>query len=211
MPSDEERRAYEKVVDGLDRPRRERQDHVEVTRIDDPQSSGEAVPKAFLIESPEPIDWTQTSLTASYAAEEDVASESVIPDRVKISEATVDTQAAVATDESVTLLLHEALSLSGCAIEYRRNTEPQPTVFDPTLVREQYREDFVTEGLNRYDTLFVEAGLCVRACSSWWASFARCPILTRRDRRSGTPPDGDFLVARTSANVYYVLTVSIDH
>ncbi|MFP4625772.1 MAG: hypothetical protein ACLFNI_04165 [Natronomonas sp.] len=119
----------------LDQLLTQRPDRMSVTRFD-----GEDAPLAFLLQSPEPIDWARTELAVRYA-DVDVPAPAV-PDVAKLTDVTLG------VDESVTVLFREAVDPSGYAVDYRRSTEPG---FGVTLTDERFRESFAGSFDAQYD------------------------------------------------------------
>src|SRR5207247_5418372 len=76
---------------------------VQVTRLESAGAAG-----AFVMRSPEPIDWWRTSLTLSQAP--DPVTRGRVPEEFKLTD--VRFAAAIPNDESVTLLLREAADLT---------------------------------------------------------------------------------------------------
>ncbi|MEF8843102.1 MAG: DUF6603 domain-containing protein [Haloarculaceae archaeon] len=113
----------------------QRPDRVSVTRFD-----GSDSPLAYLLQSPEPIDWARTEMEPEYANADLPAP--AVPDVVKLTDATLG------SEESATVLFREATDPSGYAVDYRRSTEPG---FDATLTDERFRESFAGSFDARYD------------------------------------------------------------
>jgi hypothetical protein len=110
-PSDEEARAYETLASALLGPAaRQNPREVQVTRVD----IGGA-PLAYLVRSPEPIDWRRTSL--DLLRTDFARTESALPGKVKL--AAVNFGQNRASIESVVLLLREPLNLTGYRVESR--------------------------------------------------------------------------------------------
>lgn len=87
---------------------------VQVTRI---RSNGP--PIAFLVQSPEPLDWSRVTLEVRRAPEQSVPLHA--PGAVKLTDVSFG---ARASDESITLLLREPADLSGYRIEYNHVGNP---------------------------------------------------------------------------------------
>jgi hypothetical protein len=151
-PSEVETRAYDALValvpnrSGANSP-----PELQVTRL---ERGTEAL--AFLVESPEPIDWTRTDVSLSYAAGGAVRPD--LPGAVKLTSAAfADTEP---NDESLSLLLREPTDLSRYRLEYRRLGDPltEPSG-DPLLFTDDFEgapaghlldEDFGPNALDRY-------------------------------------------------------------
>jgi hypothetical protein len=88
---------------------------VQITRVD-----RNSKPVGFLVESPEPLDWTRIDLTLSRAVRE--ALKPQIPGPIKITD--VDLGTAATGLQSITLLLREAVNPTGCKIEMKALTNP---------------------------------------------------------------------------------------
>lgn len=110
-PTDEEAWAYETLVTALlGQAARQNPREVQVTRVD---ISG--VPSAYLVQSPEPIDWRRTTLTLLRT--DFARTEPATPGRVKL--AAVNFGEDRISIASVALLLREPLNLTGYRIESR--------------------------------------------------------------------------------------------
>jgi hypothetical protein len=108
-PSEAEARAYDALADRVLGPSARRNPaRVEVTRV---EQGGEVV--TLLVQSPEPIDWNRTSLEILHTGL--VASKPELASAVKLTDITFG--ATQPNEESVTLLLREAVDLTGCRIE----------------------------------------------------------------------------------------------
>lgn len=111
QPTDEEARAYETLATAfLGQAARQNPREVQVTRID----VGGA-PSAYLVQSPEPIDWRRTSL--ALLRTDFARTEPALPGSVKLAAATFGEDRT--SIESVALLLREPLNLAGYRIESR--------------------------------------------------------------------------------------------
>lgn len=151
-PSEEEARAYETLAEHvLGQAARQNPPEVQVTRV---ERAGEA--RAFLVQSPEPIDWKRTVLNVLHAQRGVPHPE--LPDTVKLTD--VRFGVTRPNEESVTVLLREAVDLTGHRIEYQRL--PGPVVEpadDPVLFEEEFesmesgllfRETFGPDALDQY-------------------------------------------------------------
>jgi hypothetical protein len=108
-PSEAEARAYDALADRVLGPSARRNPaRIEVTRV---EQGGEAV--TLLVQSPEPIDWNRTSVEILHTGL--VAPRPVLANAVKLTD--VAFGATQPNEESVTLLLREAVDLTGCSIE----------------------------------------------------------------------------------------------
>ncbi|AET67190.1 hypothetical protein Desor_1539 [Desulfosporosinus orientis DSM 765] len=106
---------FEKLWQLFKLGRRELPPNLEILALDDNQKS-----YGFLIESPEPIDWLRTSVTASYKNLNLLVEEVSSP--LKIINASIDYQAFFSTDyhqEWVDILLQEDYNISGLVIEHQ--------------------------------------------------------------------------------------------
>lgn len=109
--TDEEARAYETLATTVLGPAaRQKPPEVEVTRIEI-----DGVPLAFLLQSPEPIDWLRTEMALSRTSF--VRTEPALPAKVKL--AGVHFAPNRVDIESVVLLLRESMDLSAHRIEGR--------------------------------------------------------------------------------------------
>ncbi len=86
-------------------------ERIEVTRVEH-----NGAPIAWLVRSPEPIDWTRTTLSVQQMQGDHAKSS--LPSRVKITEAHFGRGA----DEGLTLLIREQASFKGVRVEYRYQT-----------------------------------------------------------------------------------------
>ncbi|MGH8067489.1 MAG: hypothetical protein ACRERE_20095 [Candidatus Entotheonellia bacterium] len=150
--SDDETRAYEALAAAvLQGPARQNPPEVQVTKV---ERHGEAV--AFLVQSPEPVDWKRADL-ALWRADR-LIPPAAVPGTAKLVEATFGTHQP--NEESVTLLLRAATNLSRQRIESRRfpggMAEPSS---DPLLLADEFdgkdggllfREAFGPNALNHY-------------------------------------------------------------
>lgn len=130
-PSEEEARAYEGLAAAvLKEAARQTTQEVEVTRVD---RNGEAV--AFLVRSPEPIDWKRTSLEVRRAGRWSPPPE--VPRGVKLTNVTFGS--VQPNEESVTLLLREPTDLTSHRIEVRQLPGPiiEPDG-DPVLLVDEF-------------------------------------------------------------------------
>ena len=153
LPSDEEARAYEALATAiLGSAARQNPPEVQVTRI---ERNGETI--AFLVQSPEPIDWKRTDLEVLRADRWVPRPE--LPGTVKLTDVTFGTTQP--NEESVTLLLREATDLTRYRIEHRRLPGPifEPTG-DPILFADEFegrdsgllfREEFGPNALDHYE------------------------------------------------------------
>ena len=115
-PTDEEARAYETLATALlGQTARQNPREVQVTRVD---ISG--VPSAYLVQSPEPIEWRRTAL--ALLRTDFARTEPATPGRVKL--AAVNFGGDRISIASVALLLREPLNLTGYRIESRLVTWP---------------------------------------------------------------------------------------
>lgn len=158
LPSDAEARAYHALADALLGPSAlQPPARMEVTRL---ERTGEAL--AFLVRGPEPVDWRRTTLEVLRADRR--APRPELPRELKLTGATFGTTQP--REESVSLLLREALELEGHRIEHRRLPGPlAEETGDPTLFRDGFRgtggalftETFGPNALDLY-TIVDEAG-----------------------------------------------------
>jgi hypothetical protein len=129
---------------------------VEVTRVD-----REGQTEAFLVRSPEPVDWTRTSLSLST-----VARTVAPPQTPKAAKLTAVTFAnAVPNDETVDLLLREVIDLSGYGIERRswpaglNETPDNPVLLVDNFELEVgllFRETFAPDAMSHYTIIDQE-------------------------------------------------------
>jgi hypothetical protein len=127
--SDEEARAFERLADNvLGTSANQAAVRTEFTRIEG-MGGGDAA--AFLLRSPEPIDWTRTSV--SWASSVETVPSPLAPGPVKLVAASLGSQQP--ESENVTLLVREAIDLTGYRIEKRdlatvAGVEPPPVYLD---------------------------------------------------------------------------------
>lgn len=150
--SDDEARAYETLAAAVLQERaRQSPPEVQVTKV---ERNGEAV--AFLVQSPEPIDWKRTDL--ELLRTDRLIPPPALPGTSKLTDVTFGTHQP--NEESVTLLLREAADLSRQRVEYRRFPggldEPSG---DPLLLVDEFdgrdrgllfREAFGPNAIDRY-------------------------------------------------------------
>lgn len=106
-PTDAERRAYEALAEALGTAGRRAPERVEATRLE-----GAGATWAWLVRSPEPLDWRRTALEVLFAA--GTAARAVRPGALKVTAVGLAAGAA-----HVELLLRGAADLSGVRIEVR--------------------------------------------------------------------------------------------
>jgi hypothetical protein len=116
LVTEDEVRAYETLATAvLSSAARQNPAEVQVTRVDI-----DGAPLAFLVQSPEPIDWLRTELDLSRASL--ARTEPALPGKVKL--AAVNFAANRIDIDSIILLLREPTNLSGYRIERRLVTWP---------------------------------------------------------------------------------------
>ncbi|MCU1264523.1 MAG: hypothetical protein JWM21_841 [Acidobacteria bacterium] len=114
--TDDEVRAYEALATSVLGPAaRHNPPEVQVTRVD-----VEGAPLAFLVQSPEPIDWLRTEIALSRTSL--ARTEPALPGKIKL--AAVNFAANRIDVDSVVLALREPINLSGYRIESRLVTWP---------------------------------------------------------------------------------------
>ncbi|MEN3370987.1 MAG: hypothetical protein V7609_3130 [Verrucomicrobiota bacterium] len=130
--SDDEARAFERLADNALGPSANQAAvRTELTRM---ERTGGADTAAFLLRTPEPIDWTRASVSWAFSAE--TVPSPLAPGSVKLVGASLGSQQP--NSENVTLLVREAIDLTGYRIEKRdlstvAGTEPPPVnLDDPT-------------------------------------------------------------------------------
>jgi hypothetical protein len=156
--TDDESRAYAALAatPAILTKARENPAEVRVTRLQRPADAcGMATTLAFLVRSPEPIDWTRTALTVVRA---DPPLVPVVPGAVKLTGMTFGTGGP--NDESVSILLRDAVVLTRQRIEYqyapgalaRPAGDPVWFVdaFDGPNRGELFREGFGLNALDHY-------------------------------------------------------------
>jgi hypothetical protein len=115
-PTEDEARAYETLATTvLGQAARQNPPEVQVTRVEI-----DGAPLAFLVQSPEPIDWLRTEL--SLRRTDFTRTEPVLPGKVKLAAANFG--ANKTNLDSVVLLLREPMNLTGYRIESRLVTWP---------------------------------------------------------------------------------------
>jgi hypothetical protein len=114
--TDNEVRAYEALATAVLGPAaKQNPPEVQVTRVDI-----DGAPMAFLMQSPEPIDWLRTEIALSGTSL--ARTEPALPSKLKL--AAVNFAANMIDIDSVVLLLREPMDLSGYLIESRLVTWP---------------------------------------------------------------------------------------
>lgn len=147
---DDEARAFQRLADDvLGTSANQVAVRTEITRI---KRNGSNDATAFLLRTPEPIDWTRASLSCAFS-EWNVPSP-LTPGPVKLVAALLGSKRP--EDENITLLVREAVNLTGCRIEKRDVPEagggepPVTDLDDPkstwTLVYEFASEDVIAPG-----------------------------------------------------------------
>ncbi len=121
-PSPDEARAYSRLgAQALKQAALQNPPQLQVTRVEQARK-----PFAFLVRSPEPIDWKRASLVIKRA--DRLLPQPHPPGSVKITDVSFITDvrsgAAQPNQESVTLLLREATNLTGHRIEHRQFPAP---------------------------------------------------------------------------------------
>lgn len=130
-----ETRAYENLaIKVMGQAAQQNPLEVQVTRI---EKNDEAL--AFLLQSPEPIDWQRTSLELSRASQHNSLNE--IPNELKLTD--VSFSSVKPNEESVTLLLREPEDLSGVRAEYLDFPGPAMSSTSNVVLLD---EDFGSEG-----------------------------------------------------------------
>jgi len=115
-PTEDEARAYETLATAvLGQAARQNPPEVQVTRVEI-----DGAPLAFLVQSPEPIDWLRTEIALRRT--DFTRTEPVLPGKVKLAAANFGKNKT--NLDSVVLLLREPLNLTGCRIESRLVTWP---------------------------------------------------------------------------------------
>jgi len=133
-PSEEEARAYDSLAEVVLRSAAlQNPTQVEVTRVVGTGMNPEHEALAFLLRSPEPIDWKRTSLELWHADRWTPLPK--LPGAVKLTDVTFETMPT--TEETVTLLLREAADLTGYGIEYRKMPGP---IREPVLFAEEFED-----------------------------------------------------------------------
>ena len=144
-PSEQEARDYEALVAKVfgQKAVRPNPSEVQVTRIDQNDK-----PLAFLIESPEPIDWKRTDLKVLRVNRSVL--KPVLSGTVKLTDVTFGTKQP--NDESASVLLRKTTDLTGYQIDYRRLPGPldEPTG-NPVLFVDDFAEG--DKGLIFHETL----------------------------------------------------------
>ncbi len=168
-PADAESRAYEALATaafGAAAAQPSKRVMVSRLALDDKQL-------ALVLRSPEPLDWARTTVAFTYAP--GGAAAGVIPHEAKLTDVTFG--AAQPNDESVTVLLRDALDPTGYRVELRALPGPliEPAA-DPTLFADRFdgpdagrlfTETFGPNALDRYT--IVDGGTWF-APSNWSVS-----------------------------------------
>lgn len=169
-PTDDEARAYEtlaKLV--LESQAHQNPSELQVTRVEHNDQK-----KGFLIQSPEPIDWKRTELKVLHANRR--VSMPQLPGAAKLTDVTFGKKTP--NEESVTLLLREAMNLTGYRIEQRVLPGPLTESEPPALFVDDFsgadsgvlfREEFGPNALDHYVIVDEEAPTMLRP-SAWAVS-----------------------------------------
>jgi hypothetical protein len=127
--SDDEARAFERLAENaLGTSANQLAARTEFTRI---ERAGGGDAAAFLFRSPEPIDWSRSSLACAFA--DQTVPSPLAPGSVKLVAATLGSQQPA--NENITLLVREATDLTGYRIEKRdvpvvAGLQPPPAAMD---------------------------------------------------------------------------------
>jgi len=217
--SDDEARAYETLAEAvLKQGARQNPPEVQITRV---ERSPQGI--AFLVQSPEPIDWKRITLEV-LRADEQVRSLK-LPDAVKLTDATFgivprdhtpprpEDAPPQPNDESVSVLLREATDLTRHRIEYRLLPGPlaEPTG-DPILFVDEFedqagllfREDFGPNALDHYEP-FDEGG---RFSPSDWRVDGGHIVQTRNTYTPSSGPEQPGTMAVTGSASWTNLRIS---
>jgi hypothetical protein len=135
--SESEALLFESLLQKVDQTAIQQQQNVsnvQITRIEH-----SSIPFAFLIQSPEPIDWKRTNLQLQIA-EHLTSLISQMPDSIKITDVYFGIDQP--DKDSVTILLRETTNIDGYSIEYRPLPRPifQP-VDDLVLLSDRFEKD----------------------------------------------------------------------
>lgn len=134
LPGSDEQRAYQELIGQVFGQAGEPSPaEVQVSRLEQDNAAG-----AFLLQSPEPIDWSRTDLEVWRA--DGFMPPTALPGAVKLTE--VAFGATQANEEAVTLLLREATDLTRNKIEYRHLPGPVAEPPGPPLL---FMDEFDTE------------------------------------------------------------------
>jgi hypothetical protein len=142
--SDDEARAFERLADNvLGTSANQAAVRTELTRIEK-VGGGDAA--AYLLRTPEPVDWTRTSISWAFSAE--IVPSPLAPGPVKLLAASLGSQQP--ESENVTLLVREATDLTGYRIEKRdlatgTGTEPPPVSLDDSASTWTLLYEFASE------------------------------------------------------------------
>ena len=151
-PSEQEARDYQTLVAKVFGPTpRQNPKEVQVTRIEQNKQT-----LAFLVESPEPVDWKRTRLEVLYTNRS--LPKLALPGTVKLTDITFGTTQP--NQESVSLLLRDTTDLTRHHIEYRKLPGPvAESTGDPVMLADDFsnvdggllfREEFGPNALDHY-------------------------------------------------------------
>jgi hypothetical protein len=144
--SDDEARAFERLADDvLGTSANQVAVRTEVTRIEKTSGGNGA---AFLLRTPEPINWARTSVSWAFSAE--TVPSPLAPGPVKLVAASLGSQQP--ESENVTLLVREATDLTGYRIEKRdlatvAGTEPPPVSLEDSTSTWALLYEFASENM----------------------------------------------------------------
>lgn len=156
-PSEGEARAYETLANQvLGQATLQNPPEIQVTRVEQNNLA-----LAFLVQSPEPIDWLRTSLEVLRSERQ--VSASTVPGIVKLTNATLGTTQP--NEEAVSLLLQKATNLTGYRIDYQNFPGALAQLTDEQTETNLLMRDRFAEGSTSGWT-FVDEGT-VSAPSSW--------------------------------------------
>ncbi len=194
-PSGAEARAYEGLAEALlGTAAQQHAPRVEVTRV---EQGGEV--RAFLVRSPEPIDWRRTELEVERSGGE--IDRSSPAGGIKLTEATFGERQP--NDETVTLLLRQASDLTRHRLELQQLPEPvAKPLGDPVLLLATFDAESALESWEFHDPGSGEAGE--------WRLEGGALAQTARSGRGGPPGfRGTHAIAGDGAWADYRLTARL--
>jgi hypothetical protein len=194
-PSDGEARAYEELADLAGLTTQPNPPEVQVTRLElGDGSSASPEPFALLVQCSEPVGWSRTELELSHAERPGVPI--LTPQEAKLTDVTFG--ASEPNEESVTLLLRQALNLTDYRIEHNPFPAPLTAIgtgevlfadeFEDAAAGLLFHEDFGPNALDHYT--IVDEG--TYSAPSNWAVAGSSIVQTSNiygGNTAGAPPE----------------------
>lgn len=147
---------------------------------------------AFLFQSPEPIDWKRISLEVQINHRPALFPE--LPNSLKLTNVSFSTSSP--DDDSVTLLLREAVSLTSLRIEYRRLPGPVPDpISNPILLSDNFDNTTMTDPSGHIGQWYVVDEAAGRTSSTWGITGGALTQTTNVDDSEAPDYPGTYVLA----------------